>query len=70
MPLKEVSLHKLGDYMKTLRERIEYALPFNYRTEYWINIMAREIKEWLTDERPYPKPNGPTVQELLKELET
>ena len=31
-------------------------------------LFKRIITEWLTQKRPYPKPNGPTVQELLEEL--
>ena len=32
-------------------------------------IISDAVREWLMQERPYPKPTGPAVQELLKELQ-
>ena len=54
--------------MKTLtqilEERTSIIPTFTYNKD-----VPDVVREWLMQERPYPKPTGPAVQELLKELE-
>ena len=54
--------------MKTLEQLLEERhspIPtFTYNKD-----IPAIIAEWLMQERPYPKPTGPAVQELLKELQ-